>query len=251
MTSAKEIYDYINNFAPFESAMSFDNVGILVGSEKTCSEKVIAALDVDKKVINEAVKKNAKIVITHHPVIFNPLKNLSENSIPFIAAKYGITIISAHTNLDIARSGVNDSLAECIGITPYEHCDEACALMGKISEYRDCDEFAVYIKKQLALKGLRYTNNGKEIKNILVSCGAGGDNIFLAAKLGADAFVTGEIKHHEIVFANDNSIAVFDLGHFGSEDIIIPRLVKMLSKRFDDTAFEQAESDNDGLIYVS
>lgn len=251
MTSAKEIYDYINGFAPFESAMSFDNVGILVGSEKKWSERVIAALDVDKKVINEAVEKNAGIIITHHPIIFNPIKQLSENSVPYLAAKYGITVISAHTNLDIARGGVNDSLAKCIGVDTEEYFDSECALIGTLPENISCQQFAENIKNRLSLKGLRYTDAGKKIKRVVVSCGAGGDNIFLAAKLKADAFVTGEIKHHEIVFANDNSIAIFDLGHFGSEDMIIPRLVKMLGEKFSGTKFEQAESDSDGVLYIS
>ena len=96
---------------------------------------------------------------------------------------------------------------------------------------------------------MRYTDTGI-IQKIAVSCGAGGSNIFLAKKCGADGFITGEIKHHEIIFANENNIAIFDLGHFNSENFIIPRLSKMLSDSFPDTAFLQSETFSDKLIYV-
>ena len=76
MTSALEIYEYIDSFAPFDSAMGFDNVGLLVGDMNAKSEKVLLALDITSDVIEEAVKKNVSIIVTHHPIIFNPLKRL-------------------------------------------------------------------------------------------------------------------------------------------------------------------------------
>lgn len=249
MAGVKEIYDYINSFAPFDSAMGFDNVGILVGDKNAGSKKVVVALDATADVLKEAYELGARIVVSHHPVIFHALKQLDSKSAPFLAAKYGITVISAHTNLDIASGGVNDSLAETAGVIIDERFPEECALLGHLENRMTCREFAESVKKSLGLAGLRFTDNGRSIQKILVACGAGGDSVVLADELGADAVLTGEIKHNYIMYANDNRIAVFDAGHFGSEGLIIPKLLNKLSERFPDTEFIRATSDTDGIIY--
>ncbi len=250
MITANELYEAINQFAPFETAMSFDNVGILIGSSETSSDSVLTALDATKSVLEEAVRKNIRMILTHHPVIFEPLRQLREDSIPYLAVKYGLTILSAHTNLDIAPGGVNDTLAECIGVRADQHTDEECTLIGTLDRPMDAVTFAGQIKERLRLRGLRFTDTKKELHRVLVACGAGGGSIGLAVKCGADALVTGEIKHHQIGFANDHGIAVFDLGHFQSEDMIIPVLTERLNRLFPGTAFIRAESDTDGVYYI-
>ena len=250
MTTAQQIYEYIDSVAPFETAMSFDNAGLLVGNPRQKITKAIVTLDVTSKVIDEAVEKRAELIVSHHPVIFNPIKSVLSDSVPFLAAKNNLTIISAHTNLDVARGGVNDSLAEKIGVKIDEFFDEDCAALGHLEVELKSVEFAQNIKTQLECNGLRFTNRDGKIKTVVVSCGAGGGNIFLAKKLNADAFVTGEIKHHEIVFANENNIAVFDLGHFQSENHITEKLTKKLSESFPDIHFEKSEVFTDGMEYL-
>ncbi|MGN1458577.1 MAG: Nif3-like dinuclear metal center hexameric protein [Acutalibacteraceae bacterium] len=250
MTTAQKIYEYIDSIAPFETAMSFDNAGLLVGNPQQTVTKVLVTLDVTSKVVDEAVKKGTELIISHHPVIFNPIKNVLSDSVPYLAAKNNITIISAHTNLDVARGGVNDSLAEKIGVNIDEFFDEDCAAFGHLESEIESTEFAGQIKTQLECNGLRFTNRDGKIKTVVVSCGAGGDNIFLAKKLNADAFVTGEIKHHEIIFANENNIAVFDLGHYQSENHITEKLTKKLSENFPDVHFEKSAVFTDGIQYI-
>ncbi len=251
MTTASQIYDFINSFAPFDTAMSFDNVGILVGSGQTASNRVLVALDADAGVIEEAASLGAGIVVTHHPVIFRAIKSLPGDSIPFLAVKNNITIISAHTNLDIAQVGVNASLAEAAGITADQVFEQECAIFGHLDKPADSDDYARQLCSRLNLSGMRYTRGSGIVKNAAVACGAGGDNVFLAADLGADAIITGEIKHHEIVYANDHGIAVFDLGHFGSENLIVHKLAGMLSGQFPDTIFTESCSFSDKLHYIS
>ncbi len=251
MTTAKEIYDFINGFAPFDTQMSFDNAGLLIGDENTASDMVIVSLDVTSEVIQEACRKNAKIIVTHHPVIFNPLKTISSHSVPYMAAKSNITIISAHTNLDIARGGVNDTLAECAGVIAEKYFDDVCMLTGHLEEPTYSTAFAADLMNTLDISGMRFTDVCPKIYKVAVSCGAGGNNIFLAQKQGVDAFITGEMKHHEILFANEHNISVFDLGHFNSEDLIIPKLVSSLSNFFPDTIFQKSEIFSDKLIYLN
>lgn len=251
MVKARDICGYINELAPFDTAMDFDNVGLLVGSGECESGLVLTALDATPAVIDEAVQLGAKIIVTHHPVIFDPLKRLDDHSVVYKAAQKGITIISAHTNLDIAKGGVNETLAKAVGVNIKESFPEDCALIGDLPEPMSCRALADSIRTSLDLPGLRYTDTDKQLRTALVSCGAGGHNIFLAKKCGADAFITGEIKHHEIIFANSNRIAVFDLGHFGSEDVIIPKLTDLLAARFTDIRFRQAQSDTDGVRFLT
>lgn len=250
MITAQQIYEYIDSIAPFETAMSFDNAGLLVGNPQQTVTKVLVTLDVTTKVINEAVKKGAELIISHHPVIFNPIKNVLFDSVPYLAAKNNITIISAHTNLDVARGGVNDSLAEKIGVQTDEFFDGDCAAFGHLEGELESVEFAKQIKTRLECNGLRFTYRDGKIRTVVVSCGAGGDNIFLAKKMNADAFVTGEIKHHEIIFANENNIAVFDLGHCQSENHITEKLTKKLSENFPDVHFEKSAVFTDGIQYI-
>ena len=250
MITAQKIYEYIDSIAPFETAMSFDNAGLLVGNPQQTVTKGLVTLDVTSKVVDEAVKKGAELIISHHPVIFNPIKNVLSDSVPYLAAKNNITIISAHTNLDVARGGVNDSLAGKIGVKIDEFFDEDCAAFGHLESEIESTKFAEQIKTQLECNGLRFTDRDGKIKTVVVSCGAGGDNIFLAKKLNADAFVTGEIKHHEIIFANENNIAVFDLGHYQSENHITEKLTKKLSENFPDVHFEKSAVFTDGIQYI-
>ena len=249
MIKAKDIYDFIDTFAPFETQMSFDNAGLITGDENAVSDTVIVTLDVTAEVIQEAIEHNANIIVSHHPVIFYPTKSLASDSVPFLCARHNMTVISAHTNLDFSKGGVNDTLAELSGVIADEYSADGCTIIGHLEKPVSCRDFAKLLKENLHISGLRYTDTGM-IQKIAVSCGAGGENISAAKKYGADGFITGEIKHHQIIYANDHDIAVFDLGHFNSENLIIPKLVKKLSEKFPDTNFIQSQTFSDKLIYL-
>ena len=147
MVTAKQIYDYIDGIAPFDTAMSFDNVGILTGSQDTETSLVLVALDATAAVIEEAAQKGAGIIVTHHPVIFHPLRTLSWDNPAYLAAKHGITIISAHTNLDISRNGVNATLSHRVGLQEEKRFEEHCAILGTVSGYDSAEDYALYIKE--------------------------------------------------------------------------------------------------------
>jgi dinuclear metal center YbgI/SA1388 family protein len=112
----KEIYDFLNEIAPFETAAQWDNTGLCVGSLGKEVDKVILSLDVTTDVINKAEQTGAQLVLTHHPLIFDGIKNIEEDSLVYTAVKSGITFLSSHTCLDKATGGVNDCLANAVGI---------------------------------------------------------------------------------------------------------------------------------------
>ena len=124
MTTVKDIYNYIDSFAPFDSAEEWDNVGILIGSGSTEVTKALITLDITNETADEAKKIGAQLIISHHPVIFGGLKRLSSDSPVYRAAKYDISCLCAHTNLDKSPVfGVNTALAAAIGLVDCRPCE--------------------------------------------------------------------------------------------------------------------------------
>lgn len=120
-----EIRSYINTFAPFSSAMSYDNVGVLIGSGEIEVTKAVVSLDATMETLEYAVAVGANLVITHHPVIFDPIKKISADSVVYQYIRHGVAVLSAHTNLDMAKGGLNDLLAKRLDLTSISGFDEA------------------------------------------------------------------------------------------------------------------------------
>lgn len=120
-----EIKAYINTFAPFSSAMGYDNVGVLLGSDQTEVTKAVVSLDATMETLEYALAVGANLVITHHPVIFDPLRRLPEESVVYQYIRHGVAVLSAHTNLDMARGGLNDLLAKRLDLSSVAGFDEA------------------------------------------------------------------------------------------------------------------------------
>lgn len=252
MTKISDILKFFESFAPCENAMDFDNVGLLVGSESTSVTKALLALDITKDVVLEAKQMGCELIISHHPVIFTPIKNLGKECVPYLLAQNNISAICMHTNLDLSTEfGVNTCLAEAIGVENLSlaKCGE-CLFVGSLEKETPIDEFALTVKNQLGCKGLRYTDVKSVVKTVAVSSGSGGSNIFDAADIGADVLVTGEIKHHEINAANELCINIIDAGHFKSEDIVILPLANKLSDKFSDITFTKSKAYDDFIKFV-
>lgn len=228
----KEIYDFLDSIAPFSSAAEWDNTGLSVGSLEKSVTKVILSLDVTHSVIERAKQTGAELVITHHPLIFCPVKAVEECSVLCEAVRSGKTYISSHTCLDIAPNGVNTCLANKIGIKNLKASELDMFLkLGEV-EPLTADELADKIKSSLG-GGVTYTDCGKTIKTVVICSGAGGDLISLAAQAGADALITGEAKHHEYLDANALGISLFCAGHYETENIVLDYLKTAIEKKFE------------------
>lgn len=243
--TVKQIFRFLDSRFPVSSACDFDNVGLLVGDGEGKVNKALIALDCTMDIVQEAVKENCELIITHHPVIFSPLKNVIKGSIVYELIRNGISVISMHTNLDVGEGGVNSSLCSVIGLENvnfHTACDGYVLQKGEISEC-SADSFAERLKLKLNTV-VKYVDGGKNIRNVLVCSGSGGDFIADAISGGFDALVTADIKHHQFLEAKDNGISLFECGHFNTEDVVIEPLCDLLKAEFSDLEFITTHKSN-------
>ncbi len=248
MTTVGDIYRYIDSFAPFCTQMDFDNCGLQAGDPKAEVRLALLALDITPAVVREAAKRGAQLVVSHHPVIFHPLRSLRAGTAPYLLAEHGIAAICAHTNLDLAPGGVNSCLAARLGLRSLETlaADGAsglpAALFGRTERTFEPREFAAFVKTALGCDGLFYADGGKQIDSVGLCSGAGSDYLHAAAERGCGAFVTGEAKHHELIDAENLGVTLIAAGHYFTEDVVIEPLAERLRERFPEVSFARAES---------
>lgn len=250
MAQIKEIYDYIDFLAPFESQADFDNSGLLLYKNDVEVKKVLLCLDITKAVVKEAKEKNCELIISHHPIIFSPLKSINYDSVTASLIKADISALCVHTNLDKAENiGVNVCLAKALKLHNIKLYKDEYLCIGELEKTLNSHEFAKYVKDSLSLKGARYTNSDT-IKTVAVSSGAGSDAVTLKGKYNFDALVTGEIKHHHFLEASENNLCAVEAGHFNTEDIVINPLLSVLSNHFNDVTFIKSQSLYDEVEFV-
>ena len=238
MALKKEIFQFLADWAPIETALDFDNVGLLVDNETDNVNKVAVCLDITPETISTASQIGAELIVSHHPVIFSPLKKLTNETSAVMLIKSGIAAICMHTNLDAADGGVNDALSEKIGLSGIVAVDSGDGTapmmrMGEIAEMT-ADDFAVYLKEKLGCGSVKYVAPNRNIKKVAVCGGAGEGFLFLAAENGCDALVTGETKHHINLAAKEMSVGIYSCGHFVTESVVKSAIAKRLSTRFSD-----------------
>lgn len=243
MITVKSIFDFLCDRYPLETACDFDNPGLLVGDGQLTVTKALVALDCDIDAVNEAKRLGCELIVTHHPVIWEGLKSVTAGSIVFELIKSGISVISMHTNLDIASDGVNRTLCETIGLKNIESftASDGFPLLCGDSPKASADALAEHIKKSLGFN-VRYADSDREIKRVLICCGSGGDFLDDAKLSGFDALITADVKHNVFIDAVNSGISVFDAGHFASERVIVKPLARLLEKNFGEAEFIPFES---------
>ncbi len=237
--TVKDIYNFLNGIAPVNTACDFDNVGILVGDPSAEVSGAVVALDCTASAIKTAIKNNCELIITHHPVIFDPLKTVLAGSTVFELIKSGISVISMHTNLDVAVSGVNDCLCCALEFNNFEKRPASDGYLLNFAELDtplSADELAQYIKEKLG-GSVKFTDSGKNIKKVALCSGSGGGYIFDTAVSGCDALITADVKHNIFIDSERLGISVFDAGHFNTEDAVTEPLKDLLSQKFKDVRF--------------
>ena len=240
MVKLKEITDYIEKLFPKEYAEDFDNVGLLAGRSDKEVTKVLLCLDANKNVVREAAELGAELIITHHPVIFNPIKNITDNSdegeMLLCAIENKISIYSAHTNLDSAPMGLTDEVCALLSLDPVSNLEGILGRLCKVPSGTTAKSLCEKIKKEFKIKKLFSTFTAdKEIKTVAVCNGSGsGELCTIAKKLGADVYISGDLKHHEMcAFKISDNIDFIEMRHFDSEIIVTKLLERKLTQKFE------------------
>ena len=238
----KDIFKFLDSIAPFDSAQEWDNSGLLIGDMDAEVTNVVVALDCTHDAIAAAKANSAELIITHHPVIFEPLKEIKSGSIVWELAQNGISVISAHTNLDIAQKGVNAQLCSKLGFESFQAEGEPFLRIINLELPENFATFIAGIKDSLGIEMIRAYESVSEIKKIAVCCGSGGDLLEAAKALGCDTLITGDVKHNIFIEAANIGMNIIDAGHFATEDIIIDSLAKMLAEEFPKIGFISVHS---------
>ncbi len=242
MTLINDVYSYLCELAPLEMQMGFDNAGFQIGRGGNEVHRVLMALDVTDAVVREAEELGAELIISHHPLIFTPVKNITDcdaehRRLLELAAK-NIAVISMHTNLDIAEGGVNDVLIRALGAEPECALDaDGCGRVGTLPEEKDMEGFLTECKAALRVKGLRYYSAGRPVHRLAVMGGSGGDCVNDAYAKGCDTYVTADIKYHQFLHAAELGINLIDADHFCTEDLVMYSLREKLTTRFPEAEF--------------
>lgn len=254
-----DIYTYLDQQAPFGSALSYDNCGILIGDPEAEVSCCLLCLDVTGEVIDEAVRLGAQLILSHHPVIFQGLKQIRQDSLPVRLIQHNLTVLSAHTNLDVAERGVNYQLAKACGLElgslqrlPADKASQAdgFGLTGMLPEALSPPAFAASVKAALRADSVKFTDGGRPVRTVAVSCGSGGFLLEEALAAGLDALVTAEVKHHQFLLAQEAGLTLLDAGHFETENIIIPPLCEALSKAFPEISFLISQAGGNPVTYL-
>jgi dinuclear metal center YbgI/SA1388 family protein len=243
MTTVKNIYDYINSIAPFDTQEEWDNSGHLIGDFRKEVKTCVMALDATKKVCAFARDVGADLVLTHHPIIFGGISDVKSDSAVYTLVNAGIAALCAHTNYDAANGGINDSLAAILGLKNVVHLEDTLIVKGELDTEMSIDDFAEYVSDTLDCAGIRYTDTEKTIQTVALGGGACEEYTELACQ-NADVFITGDMKYHAMLDAAESGYAVISAGHFETEYAAFMMLKEKLEELFTDVEFIEAKQTN-------
>lgn len=248
MAAVKDIFHYLDSIAPFATQLDFDNAGFLVGRGDRQVHRLLVSLDITEEVAREAVERGAELVVSHHPVIFHPAKSVTDadpvGRTLLALIEGGVAAICAHTNLDASVGGVNDALAQRLGLTDLSVLEPSgvdgeghtigIGRVGTLAggEAPGLAAFAAQVKEALGANGVRYVNAGKPVRRVAVGGGACGDMLELAHAQGCDTFVTSDVKYNQFLDARDLGVNLIDAGHYPTENVVCPVLVQKLREAF-------------------
>ena len=225
------LLDLLEETAPSHTAEDCDNPGLQVGTHAQEIRKVFFALDPTLRAVKEAAKEKAQLLLTHHPLIFQPLSRINREVYPgsviFEAFKNNISIVAAHTNLDVTQGGINDMLAQLFhlkdvevlqtleGVTGHE---VGLGRIGNVKESMSLSAMIELVQSVLGAKGIRVVGSKNlKIRRLALVGGSGGGMIPTASERGADLLITGDVGHHDALEAHARGLAVIDGGHFYTE----------------------------------
>ena len=255
MTTVSDILTFVETLAPRSMAMDWDNVGLNCGHSDRPVKKILVALDPFTHVCREAKEVGADLLVTHHALIWKPgfindTNNQGRNTLFLI--ENGIAHINAHTNLDQAPGGVNDTLAKKLAMVNVEIINpkDGVGLLrtGDVPE-QPLDAFLNRVKTLLGCEGLRYVDGGKPVRKVAVGGGSCADGMKEVLAAGCDTFVTSDIKYNQFWDAKDLGLNLIDAGHFHTENPVVAVLAEKIAAAFPEIVVIISKTHADCMKY--
>lgn len=258
MTTVRQVYEAMQAIAPLELAEHWDNPGLLVDCGGQM-HRVLAALDITPEVVAEAAAKQCEMIVSHHPVIFDPLKKIGPQDVPFQLVQAGISAICMHTNLDAAEGGVNEVLAGIFGMQDWEGFADGCGRVGEVDPIT-VPELAR--KAQAVLGGrcnrprsgpavqVKFADTGRTVRRLAVISGAGGSMFEDALAVGADCLLTGEANHHAAIDAVRLGLSLVAAGHYATEFPVCAAIADRLRTAFPELEVRVSGENRDPFTYI-
>jgi len=241
--AVEDILAAVEVVAPYHLAEDWDNVGLQLGSRLWPAKRVMTALDPTPGVVREVIDRQGNVLVTHHPLIFSPLRTLDVDKplgrILETLLNHRIAVIAAHTNLDAVQGGVNDILASLLAVKevavwqPSEQ-DASCGIgrIGRLASPMALRDLAAAIKDRLAVPHIRFAGDANLKVHRVALCSGSGSSLlgpFLATD--ADVFITGDVRYHEAREIESHGRGIVDVGHFESEHIVLNELTIKLAEQ--------------------
>lgn len=257
----RDVTAVIERFAPLGLQESYDNAGLIVGRPDDEVHRALLAVDVTEEVLDEAEREGCDLVVTHHPIVFHPLKRF--NSADAVqrcverAIRCGIALYACHTNLDSAPGGMSWRLAERLGIGGLEVLDPSAAgdgagfgVVGDLPDTRDTREYLCEVRRLLGCGVLRHSDIASDrVRRVALCTGAGASLIGAARRAGAGLYITADLKYNDFM-TPDGALTVADVGHFESEYCAIELLFDILSKNLITFAVRKSECSRNPVNYL-
>ena len=239
----QDIINIIESVAPLSYQEAWDNSGLQVGDRNAEVNRALLTVDVTESVVDEAISLGCDLIVSHHPLLFRGLKQLTgstpQERCVEKAIRHGIAIYSAHTSMDSYLHGVSGRMAEKLGIANYrvlipsaQDAEVGLGVIGDLAEAMDNEAFVAQVAQVFSMPGaaLRWVEGGKmQVKKVALCGGAGAEFLEEAIAQGADAFVSADFKYHELQSA-DQRITVVDMDHWVSEHFTREIFDELLAK---------------------
>lgn len=274
MIPLHQLIDFLREFAPLDLAESWDNVGLLIGDPASEVTSVLTCLTLTPNVAKEAIAREAQLIVTHHPVLFRPVKQLttatSEGRMLLSLIRAGIAVYSPHTSYDSAADGINQQLARSFGlqgiqplrprqnVSPTTDASDVEALdqpvgsgrFGRLPRPMSMSELIQQTKTVLGISQLQYVGSlDRTVTKLAIACGAAAEFLADAARCGCEAFLTGEARFHSCLEAEAANVAMILPGHYATERPAMLQLATILKSRFPELVAQASESENDPVKF--
>lgn len=262
MATVQQFCQYLERFAPGRLAEDWDNVGLLIGDRDRQVANVMTCLTITPESVEEAVARDVQFIVAHHPLPFRPLKRITGDTVQgrmlLRIIEHRIAVYSPHTSFDSAEQGINQRLAEGLGIMdlqPLQPIEDdpdglGAGRFGTLETPIALSRFIDAVKRFLRLEGLHYVGSSDQtVKTVAVGCGSAGQFLPPAIMAGCDCLVTGETNFHTCLEAKATGTAIVLPGHYASERFALELLAETLAEQFSGLTIWASEKESDPIVW--